>query len=55
MSSKEERIAAVQLVENQEGKPSGSPEKDSFESQSIDGPVGGWFISIIKKILASFN
>ncbi|MDA7434690.1 hypothetical protein N8517_03715 [Synechococcus sp. AH-601-L23] len=55
MSSKEEKIAAVQLVENQEGKPSGSPEKDSFESQSIGGPVWGWFASIIKKILASFS
>jgi len=55
MSSKEEKIAAVQLVENQEGKPSGTPKKDSFESQSIGEPVWGWFISIIKKILASFT
>ena len=55
MSSKEEKIAAVQLVENQEGKPSGTPKKDSFESQSIGGPVWVWFISIIKKILASFK
>ena len=55
MSAKEEKIAAVQLVENQEGKPSGTPKKNSFESQSIGGPVWGWFISIIKKILASFK
>ena len=26
-------------------------EKNSFESQSIGGPVWGWIISIIKKIL----
>ena len=50
MSSKEEKIAAVQLVENQEGKPLGTPKKNSFESQSIGGPVWGWIISIIKKI-----
>lgn len=49
ISSKEEKIAAVQMVENQEGKPSGSPKKDSFESQSIGGAVWGWFASIIKK------
>ena len=55
MSSKKEKIAAVQLVENQEGKPSGTPKKDSFESQSIGGPVLGWFASMIKKILASFK
>ena len=55
MSSKEEKIAAVQPVENQEGKPSGTPKKDSFESQSIGGPVWGWFASMIKKILASFK
>ena len=50
MSSKEEKIAAVQLVENQEGKPLGTSKKNSFESQSIGGPVWGWIISIIKKI-----
>ena len=53
MSSKEEKIAAVQLVENQEGKPLGTPKKNSFESQSIGGPVWGWIISIIKKIFAN--
>ena len=47
MSSKEEKIAAVQLVENQEGKPLGTSKKNSFESQSIGGPVWGWIISII--------
>jgi len=41
MSSKEEKIAAVQLVENQEWKPPGSPRKNSFESQSIGGLVLG--------------
>ncbi len=40
MSSKEERIAAVQLVENQ-GEPPGIPKKNSFESQYIGGPVCG--------------
>ena len=55
MSSKEEKIAAVQLVENQEGKPLGTPKKNSFESQSIGGPVWGWMISIIKKTFASFK
>ena len=55
MSSKEEKIAAVQLVENQDGKPSGSPKKVSFKSQSIGGLVWVWFASIIKKFLASFN
>ena len=39
MSSKEEKIAAVQLVENQEGKSPGSPKKNSLELQSIGGPV----------------
>lgn len=52
MSSKEEKIAAVQLVKNHERKPSGTPKKNSFESQSIGGPVWGWIIKIIKKILA---
>ena len=51
MSSKEEKIAAVQLVENQEGKPLGTPKKNSFESQSIGGPVLGWIIAIIKNFL----
>ena len=46
MSSKEEKIAAVQLVENQEGKPLGTPKK-SFESQFIGGPVWGWIIAIV--------
>ena len=52
MSSKEEKIAAVQLVENQEGKPYGTPKKNSFESQSIGGPIWVWIASIIKKILS---
>ena len=55
MSSKEEKIAAVQLVENQGEKPLGTPKKNSFESQSIGGPVWGWIISIIKKNFASFK
>ena len=55
MSSKEEKIAAVQLVENQEGKPLGTSKKNSFELQSIGGPVWGWIISIIKKFFASFK
>ena len=55
MSSKEEKIAALQLVENQEGKPLGTPKKNSFESQSIGGPVWGWIVSIIKKFFASFK
>ena len=55
MSSKEEKIAAVQLVENQEGNPLGTPKKNSFESQSIGGPVWGWIISIIKKFLPVFR
>ena len=55
MSSKEEKIAAVQLIENQEEKLPGTPEKNSFESQSIGGPVWGWMISIIKKFFASFK
>ena len=55
MSSKEEKIAAVQLVENQEGKSLGTPTKNSFESQSIGGPVWGWIILIIKKIFAGFK
>ena len=55
MSSKEEKVAAVQLVENQEGKPYGTPKKNSFESQSIGGPVWGWIISIIKNFFASFK
>lgn len=55
MSSKEEKIAAVQLVENQEGKPSGTPKKNSFESQSIGGPVWDWIISIIEIFFASFR
>ena len=50
MSSKEEKIAAVQLVENQEGKSPGSSKKNSLESQSIGGSVWGWIIAIIKKI-----
>ena len=49
MPSKEEKIAAVQLVENQEGKPLGTPKKNSFDLQSIGGPFWGWIISIIKK------
>ena len=53
MSSKEEKIAAVQLVENQERKPSGTPKKNSFELQSIGGPVWGWVIAIIKKKFGS--
>ena len=53
MSSKEEKIAAVQLVENQEGKPLGTPKKNSFESQSIGGPVWEWIIAIIKKIFTN--
>ena len=40
MSSKEEKIAAVQLVENQKGKPLGTPKKNSFESQSIGEQFG---------------
>ena len=55
MSSKEEKVVAVQLVENQEGKPYGTTIKNSFESQSIGGPVWGWIISIIKKFFASFK
>ena len=51
MSSKEEKIAAVQLDENQEGKSPGSPKKNSFESQSIGGPVWGWIIAIMKIFL----
>ena len=45
---KEEKIAVVQLVENQEGKLSGTPKKNSFKSQSIVGPVWGGTITIIK-------
>jgi hypothetical protein len=52
MSSKDEKIATVHLVENQEGKPPGTPKKNSFESQSIGGPVWGWIISVIKKMFA---
>ena len=48
MSLKEEKIAVVQLVENQEGKLSGTPKKNSFKSQSIVGPVWGGTITIIK-------
>ena len=55
MSSKEETIAAVQLVENQEGKPLETLNKNSLESQSIGGPVWGLMISIIKKFFASFK
>ena len=55
MSSKEEKIAAVKLVENQEGNPLGTPKKNSFESQSIGGPVWGSIISIIKQFFASFK
>ena len=47
MPSSGEKIAAVQLVENQEGKSLGTPKKNSYESQSIGGPVWGWIISII--------
>lgn len=50
MSSKEEKIAAVQLVENQEGKSPGSSKNNSLESQSIDGSVWGWIIAMIKKL-----
>ena len=53
MSSKEEKIAAVQLVENQKGKPYGTPKKNSFESQPTDGPVWGWIISIIKNFFSN--
>ena len=53
MSSKEEKLAVVQLVENQEGKSLVTPTKNSFESQSIGVPVWGWIISIIKKIFAN--
>ena len=55
MSSKEEKIAAVQIVENQEEKPLGTPKMNSFESQSIGGPVWGWIDSIIKKFLPVFR
>ena len=51
MSSKEVKIAALQLVENQEGKPYGTPKKNSFESQSLGGLVWGCTIAISKKIL----
>ena len=51
MSSKEEKIASVQLVENQKGKLSGTPKKNSFESQSTGGLVWGWIIAISKKFL----
>ena len=50
MSLKEEKIAAVQLVDNQEGKSSGSPKKNSFESQFIGGPVWGSIVSVVKKV-----
>ena len=53
MSSKEEKIAAVKLVENKEGKPLGTPKKNSFESQPTDGPVWGWIISIIKNFFSN--
>ena len=55
MSSKEEKISAVQLVENQEEKPSGTPAKNSFELQSTGGQVWVWIASIIKKNIASFE
>ena len=55
MSSKEEKIAAVQLVENQEGKPLETPKKNSFDLQSIGGPVWGWIVSIIKKKFCQFQ
>ena len=52
ISSKREKIAAVQLVENQEGKLSGTSKKNSFESQSIGGPVWGG-IAMLKKFFAN--
>jgi len=45
----------VQLVENQDGESSETSKKNSFEPQSIGGPVWGWIISIIKKNFASFK
>ena len=37
----------------QEGKPLGTPKKNSFASQSIGGPVWEWIIAVIKKIFTN--
>jgi len=45
------RVTRSYLSLVQEGKPLGTPKKNSFDLQSIGGPVWGWIISIIKKFL----
>ena len=55
MSPKEEKIAAVQLVENQDEKPFGTLKKNSFELQSIGGSVWVWVVSMSKKFYDVFR
>ena len=54
MSSKEEKIAAVQLVENQEGKPLGTSKKNSFEMQSngtVTTGISAPSVNVVQKFL----
>jgi len=55
MSSKKEKIAAVQLVENQDRGPSETDQKDSFKLQFLIGTVWDWIISLVRKIFSSFT